>query len=346
MVLTKYGLKTMGFKEYPNEDILNANFNLVKIYSIKGFTFKKSKENNETSVIKYGENCVGIIGDSINAISKILFNEDFVEDEEVWKKEKNTSAPFLFLRFAPTKYYQLKGGFRQVDNEKMITYDCFDDAKEELKKWETEHLPSIITAISVQLSLYGQTIDFLPITREVLGETSEGIALKDIKLEINGSPSVSVSVQSDKIDPLLTESSILYDKLNTKVSRHFYAGLKEKDKLKQFLYFFFFIEVYTHQVFKKIDHQNYCKKLMNIPTRLEKTALDFLIQQQEDSKNLSQRFHWCSIFVWEELNDKDIISFKALKKIRDRISHGEDIDEADLPVVTIRELASKLLSHK
>jgi hypothetical protein len=121
-------------------------------------------------------------------------------------------------------------------------------------------------------------------------------------------------------------------------------GLEEKDNLKRFLYFFLFIERYTHHVFGKLNHGEHSNKLMNIPARLKETASEFLIERQKDSKNLSQRFLWCAIFVWKNLENEDIKNFKVLKKQRDKISHGENIDESNLPVGIAIELASKLLN--
>ncbi|MBD1996111.1 hypothetical protein H6G00_05700 [Leptolyngbya sp. FACHB-541] len=157
--------------------------------------------------------------------------------------------------------------------------------------------------------------------------------------------SLSTRMNLEQVNSLLLSSSKLYCNLDTKISKHFYMGLEEKDKFKQFLYFFLCIERYTHHVFKKIEHDKSCKNLVNIPVRLEESALNFLVEQQQESKNLAQRFHWCSILVWEGVVDEDIKRFKELKRIRDRISHGEDVQESELPVYIARELALKLLSY-
>ncbi len=321
--MTKLGLDTLGFKEYSKENILNANFVLVKIYSIQGFALEESEESNETSLMQYGDNCIAVIGNSINKISQILFSDNFVEDEELWKKENKTSSPFLFIKYGSTQFHQLEGGHRKVNNETLIIYDGFPNARKELEIWENTDLCSIITAISSQLSSTEQIIDVLPVSRNILGRTDEGVALEDIKIEMHGNASSSYMLKIDKLNTLLKASSTLYNKLDEKSSRSFYTAINEKDKLKQFLYFIFFIERYTHQTFKKIDFQSLVDKSNNNSVRSSKSFLNSLSELAKEAKNLTQRFHWCSIFIWR-LEDSDIKSFQYFKKTRDRISHGED----------------------
>ena len=120
-------------------------------------------------------------------------------------------------------------------------------------------------------------------------------------------------------------------------------ALEEPDRLKQFLYYFLFIERFTHSQFKKIDYDNYAKNMFNIPARIKNVGMEFFKERQLDAKNLSQRFQWCSLLFWNEIDDSDVTSFKELKKTRDLISHGENVIESTLPVEEIRRLALKLL---
>jgi hypothetical protein len=343
MRLSKHLLEEMGYKEYSADEILEATFHLIKVYAIQGFVFDELEEIQQTNSIKFGQICTAIIGSSVNAISNTLLEDDFVGDEEGWKKESKTSSPFLFLHFGPTKPYQIKGGFRKKENGIIQTYDCFPDAKKQLNSWENEFLTSIMTSVSVEFSSPGKPVNFVPICHEVFAKTSAGVALyDDSSHQMSATAYVSKKIKAEQFNSLLFESSELYCKLDTKISRYFCMGLEEEDKFKQFLYFFLFIERYTHHVFKNIDHDKYSKELMNIPIRLKELALESSIERR-DSKNLAQHFHWCSIFVWKNIVDEDIKKFKKLKDIRNKISHGEDIKEVELPVVIARELALKLL---
>lgn len=103
------------------------------------------------------------------------------------------------------------------------------------------------------------------------------------------------------------------------------------------------IEICTHNTFKEIDYDSKVVHLHNLPERVKKSAAEFLVDSQKESKNLLQRFMWCSILKWSEVEDPDIDAFKSLKKIRDKIYHGEEIAESSLPIHLAQLLALKLL---
>ncbi|MBD1996112.1 hypothetical protein H6G00_05705 [Leptolyngbya sp. FACHB-541] len=163
--ISKDALGAMGFKEHPSDEILEAIFHLIKVYSIQGFEFNDLEEIKQTQSIRFGQICTAIIGNSVNAISNTLFKEDIVENEEEWQKESKASPPFLFLCFGPTELHQLKGGFRQKENDEILTYDCFSSAKKQLISWENEFLSSVMTSISVKFSSSKKLVNFIPVSR-------------------------------------------------------------------------------------------------------------------------------------------------------------------------------------
>ena len=50
--------------------------------------------------------------------------------------------------------------------------------------------------------------------------------------------------------------------------------------------------------------------------------------------------------AWGQLGDKDVCDFLELKKVRDKLAHGEHIEESDLPVEKAKMLGLKLLGTK
>ncbi len=117
----------------------------------------------------------------------------------------------------------------------------------------------------------------------------------------------------------------------------------KEDRLKQLMSYFLFIERHTHSQFKQLSFDNDAHTVFNMPERMSTTSKEFFKSRFEDSKNLSQRFHWCSILTWQQLNDEDVNDFLTIKKIRDKLTHGEDIEESELPVEKAKSLALKLL---
>ena len=91
----------------------------------------------------------------------------------------------------------------------------------------------------------------------ICGKTKLGENIVDILIEASMIFSNFTTVSSDQIKPKIHDSLNLYSQIDSKVSFFLYSAIQEKDRLKQFLFFFFAIEIYTHQTFKRIDFRNY-----------------------------------------------------------------------------------------
>jgi len=328
MAMTEYGLKQMGFKKYTQSDILNVNFTSVSIYSIPGF---RLQDKEQTSIVEYDKYTKAIIGNSLNDISRQLLNDDFVENEEKYIQDKKMEAPFFFIVYSLPQLYTMNGGYRKIEDKCIYTYDGFPPVRKAIQEWESKDLPTIVTALSAQFSSFTNKIEIIPSDNKFFGKTDQGIDLIDYKLTISANPSVSNPIDIDKLNFLLNNSKSIYSQLDKKSSRSFYSAINEKDKLKQFLYFFFFIERYTHKQYKQIDFNLSCDELSKIK-----------LESFSEAKNLTERFNCCAYLIWE-LEESDNNNFRKLIKIRNRLSHGEDVDEKTLPIKDIYDLALKLL---
>ncbi|WP_434686725.1 hypothetical protein [Pseudanabaena minima] len=179
---------------------------------------------------------------------------------------------------------------------------------------------------------------------EIYGKTKLGENIYDLQLEVSIRGFSSTNVTPANIKAVINNSMRLYSDLDSKVSSFLHLAMEEEDRLKQFLYFFFVLEIYTHQVFKKIDFQNYVNDINNIPDRIKISGEKFFLEQQKESVTLLQRFHWCAILIWENIDDNDITNFKLLKKVRNDIAHGENVPEHTLPIGIAENLCLKILS--
>ena len=103
--------------------------------------------------------------------------------------------------------------------------------------------------------------------------------------------------------------------------------------------------MHTHEIFKTLDYISSFDSINNLPSRIEEETKTLFQTYQKDAKNLVHRFIWCSLLSWKDISDKDIQLFKELKKIRDKIFHGEEIDLSSLPINQARLLALKMIRH-
>lgn len=343
MKFTKYGIEAMGFKEFPETDVIEVHFGILKVYSIRGMLIKKDSEAKQSEVVSVSDRCSIVVGQSINAASRILTGDVFVDDEEKWLTEKEVSPPFLLIYFRESKPRKLIGGHRQEKDDYIITYDAFSEDEKEIKDWENDAVPNIVTSLTVLLSTLNRQVDLIPVERSVFGVTEEGQNLFDIKVTGNVNAYLSTSKSIEEINSSLEKSKDLISILTKDVCKNFFEAQNETDRMKKFLSYFQFLERYTHSTYQTLNYKKDIKGVINVPNRVNDSANKFFKRIFEDSKNLFQRFNWCSIFAWDNIKGNDVAEFHELKKVRDKLSHGEHIEEKDLPVEKAKELALKLL---
>lgn len=343
MALTKYGIEAMGFTEIPSGTKLEVYFNSAILYHIEGIIINDLLPESIRDLIYKHSDFSFAFGNSINDIFKALFNEAFVENEDDWKKKNNANPPFFVVIFGIKDPLICESGYWKKEKESILTYDGFPKAKQSLKEVEQKIIPSLISSLTAKLSKIHYPIRFKLITRKVFGKTTEGENLSDIKLSMSAKGVTLINVSPAELKSKINESMNLYPMVHPKVASLFHSSIEDDDRFKQFLNLFQALEIHTHQTFKKIDFSVHLSKIHNVPNRIKKAGNDFFIMQESESKNLSQRFIWCAILVWDNLEDSDIEDFKKIKKVRDELAHGEKIPESSFPIEKAEKLLLKII---
>ncbi len=240
----------------------------------------------------------------------------------------------------------LKGGYRKEEYGYIFLYDAFPEKKTDIKNLEKESLPNIITSLTVNLSTLERQVEIVPIDRSVFGKTKDNVTVFDIKLTMSGRGYVSTPKEVEEINLLLDQSKKQAKKLTKEICSHFYLAFNEEDRLKSFLGYFYFIERYTHSTFKTLTYKDDVGKTFSFPSRIEESMDKFFNKSFSEAKNLTQRFYWCAMLVWDSLDEKDMTCFQEIKDFRDKLSHGESVQESTLPVEKAKVLAMKLLGTK
>jgi hypothetical protein len=346
LTLSKYAIEAMGYKEFPETDVIELHFGILKAYSLRGMIFESDYEERKSKVIALSDSCTVAIAQSINEASKLLTGDTFTDDEEKWISDKKANPPFLLIYFRESLPREIRGGYRQEKDGYILTYDAFPDGKKEIINWENDNVPGIVTSLIVNLSTLERQVELIPIERSVFGITKEGSTLFDVKVTGSASAYVSSPKSIEKINASLENSKGLIPVLTKDVCRNFYVALNEPDRMKQFLGYFQFIERYTHSTFKSLNYNNDVKAIFNVPERINESISKFFEKMFTDSKNLAQRFQWCAITVWKNIEESDVNCFLEAKEIRDKLSHGEFVEEAKLPVEKVKKLSLKLLGTK
>lgn len=346
MKISKDLLKDLNYEKFPENDVLEVLFGILRVYSLHGMHFEQACEEKKSETISLSDRCTVAIAQSINEASKLLTGDVYTDDEEKWLSDKKANPPFLLIYFKESVSRELRGGYRQELDSYILTYDAFPEGKKEITDWENDDIPNIITSLTVSLSTLEKQVILIPIERSIFGTTKDGKTLFDLKLSGSASVYISSPKSAKEINTSLEKSKELLPALSKNISRNFYEALNEPDRMKQFLGYFQFIEKYTHSTFKSLNYTHDAKEVFNVPERINGPMSNFFENFFMDSKTLAKRFHWCTLIAWKDIEESDINCFLEAKKFRDKLSHGEYIDITKLPVEKIKTLSIKLLQAK
>ncbi|MBI3547295.1 MAG: hypothetical protein HY081_12005 [Gammaproteobacteria bacterium] len=347
MGLSNYTLEQMGFELIPHNVHIEAYFKSINVYEIRGITFDNNSHFVPGELKSVAKNVSFSIGDGVNAVCEALIGDKFSEDEEKWRLETKSTPPYLIVLTSLTEFAICRHGYWKHENNEIITHNCFTEAKKSLQKLEHTKTSALVTSLSAAFSSVDRPVFFLPLSREVFAETNHGKRLRDFRFSFSAEGYVSSSVTSETVSIKFESALKIFEKLHPKVGYFFDQAIREKDNLKRFIYYFLVIEIYTHSIFNKMEDSFKVSDMRNLPDRIEKSVTELLISQllvdQVESKNLLQRFIWCAIIRWNEIDDSDIDVFKLLKNTRNSIYHGEEVIETSLPIHQAQSLALKLL---
>jgi hypothetical protein len=346
MILTNYALNMLGFDKILEENPIEARFHSLNVYKVRGITANSESALRPETLKRTTSVISASIGDSVNEVCRALTGGDFAENEEEWRNEKKTTPPYLMVLTSLPESAICTTGYWKNESDAIVTYGCFTTSREALVQLEKDKTTSFVTALSACLSTPEHPVLFIPIAREVYGVTPDNRTVRDIWFTGSAELTVSKVFSSDMVASGIEAALTASENIHSKIGYFFDLAIRETDSLKKFLYYFLVIEVHTHQVFKTFDYSTSFSVSNNIPKRIEDEATNLLFTYPEDAKNLTTRFIWCSSLKWKDMTDADINQFKLIKKIRDRIYHGEDVDMRALPLIQAQKLTLKILKNK
>jgi hypothetical protein len=130
-----------------------------------------------------------------------------------------------------------------------------------------------------------------------------------------------------------------------RVSRLLASSLQTAgDKLRSFLAAYTAMEIFINKTFKKTYEEQFFRELNegNYP-EARRRYLERIRRVMKDKYSLVDKFALISSQLCAENADEDVRQLREAKTYRDKLSHGEEIDEAGLPVRTVQELTRKYL---
>ena len=345
VTLSSKVMRAMGFQPFEVCESISASFVSFSVYEIRGITLQSGSPQITAGTIGNAKYHIAV-GAKLNETCYALAGNPYVEDESAWTKGKGSSGPFLIIQLGPTQMYTITEGQIKIETDGSVTtFDSFSSLRTDLASLETTTLPQLITSLACQLAGPNQYLELRRLDHTSVGRTTSGKVLHDIRHELSAHGYVSRCLPPDALSDGLKGAVTLAPCLNTKAARFFTLGMAEKDELKKFLYFFLALEVETHAVFRRIDHAQALRKLLDPALHPTPTTVALLQRQADQLRNLSDRFVWCATCVWSGITEADVGQFKRLKATRNDIAHGTISEPPGGSAQLAQQLARKVLQQ-
>jgi hypothetical protein len=337
ITLSEHAIRALGFERHPSRQALQACFQAIHVFAVDGIVADSCVPHAEQFSVDQVTASVAI-ADSVNAANQLLVGDDYVDDDVKWMEEKGARPPFVLVFLGPTRSFESPHPFCKELDGKLATFDAFREAKQELELFAEKLLPSIVSSLICTLSTPTQIVRLKKIDHVVFGETPDGQLLHDLRIGGNVSISTARRLLDDEAQRILERASTLAQPMSRKAARLMWLASSESDLLKRFLYNFLVIEILTHETFKRIDFEQQLTTVMAPELPTGHLLRGLLLEQREHWKSLRVRFVWCLAAQWHHLSEDALEKFLVLKRLRDRIAHGD----LSAPVAAEVEMAEQL----
>lgn len=315
-------MEAMGFREVVAQGAIVASFMSVTVYEARGITLPEGFAEALKARVAGSDYRIAI-AHSVNAGCQVLTGDDFDESEPEWRKRVKSNGPFALIAVGPTDFVECSAGrLMRHEDGSITTYDSFPHLRDALRALEERVIPPVLAATTCALNEPDRYVALRKLERASSARCSDGTPLHDIRIDVKAEAYVSRSLDDITLSNRLSDVVKRAPKLNQRAARFFTLGVGEDDQLKRFLYFFLALEVETHAVFGRIDHQAQTTQLLSGTASPAATTLSLVGSQVAALTNLFDRFVWCAACTWTDLTEADIALFKELKTARDAIAHG------------------------
>jgi len=322
VTFSTYAMEAMGFREVITQGEIVASFMSVTVYEARGIVVPAGFSEAVQARVAGADYRIAIAR-SVNDGCQTLTGDDFDESEPEWCKRIKSNGPFVLIAVGPTEFFECSAGrIMRHEDGSMTTYDSFPHVREALSALEQRVIPPALAAMTCALNKPDRYVSLRKLERASSGRCLDGAQVHDIRIDVKAEAYVSRALEGTTLAGKLSDATRRAPKLNPRAARFFALGMGEDDQLKRFLYFFLALEVETHAVFGRIDHQAQITQLLSGSASPSSATLSLLGSQVAALINLFDRFVWCASCVWKDLTETDIGLFKELKSARDAIAHG------------------------
>jgi hypothetical protein len=342
-----------------------VNYRYTAIYSIKGLSLLPTEGDKELvvdstiglrAILTSQPDSHSLEADRSLAMANLMLRDlfhaepvgeefkqrvaDAVEEIRAGRGKESGSGPFLVVigkgevsSFTPS---------HEKDAEDFIV--CFDGAdKDEIRaRFQSTITALMISIISEMESLIGikKVADAVVFLRE------DGKPVYSYTVSLGPATLHGSKPLTDENAQTVGELYRLFaaDTTLQRVQRLLSSSFEtEQDSLRSFLAAWSAFEIFVNKVFGTYEHRFFKSTLEEGRPEVQKQYLERIREVMKDKYRLADKFVVVSVHLSHDTADEDLKTVRQVKKVRDKLSHGESVDEATLPVKAIRHLVSKYL---
>lgn len=119
---------------------------------------------------------------------------------------------------------------------------------------------------------------------------------------------------------------------------------QDKDRLRAFLSAWFGLEVLVGKIFSTYEASFFAQISAHHESDRKLHHVDRIREVMKDKYRLGDKFSLIATELGEKSADADLTTFKSCKAARDRLLHGQEVADSDLPVKETSELLRRYLS--
>jgi hypothetical protein len=226
----------------------------------------------------------------------------------------------------------------------ILCFDAFD--KKALSSRLLPHISAVLTALRLGGS---RRYEFRSLAEGSYLTTADGVIVHSFSIE-NSAAGVYVSspLNDAQVEQIARDIPLIL-KANTleRIVRLFAHSLnRETDNYRSFIAAWSALEILIGKIFSTYQPLLAAElRKVSQPTGVQ-VYLNRVVEVMEDNHNLADKFSVLSMFLNDEGQpDEEVEKFRRLKKIRDRLFHGEEISDESLPTGEVQQLFEKYLRN-
>lgn len=266
------------------------------------------------------------------------------ETEKVERQRRDSvgSDPVIVVEISGSVEAQIPANAREIQDF-ILCFDAFD--KKALKTRLQSEVSAVLTALRIGT---GEPLEFRQVADGSYLVADDGKVVHSASFEAgNVGVYVSRRLTQEQQAQVASDMSLTLEAgaLERVMRLHAQSLNKATDNYRAFIASWSALEILIAKLFPTYQ------RLLAAELRAVKQSpglqayLDRVATVMEDKYNLADKFGVLSVYLDDTQSDDEVRIFRDMKGVRDRMFHGEDVEESALPTKEVQRLFDKYLRN-